>query len=145
MDVRLFSGTLVLLVSALIFVFLSSNFSLLKRGGCYELNAIFDDALGLSIGSDVLLSGVKAGRITKLSIGESFRVHVRMCIDEGVRLPRDSVAVISAGNIFSTTKNINIDPGISSEILPPGGTFETTRSALDMEKILRSIIKLKLR
>ncbi|WP_041351617.1 MlaD family protein [Neorickettsia risticii] len=145
MDLRFFSGTLVLLVSALIFVFLSSNFSLLKRSDCYELNAIFDNASGLSIGSDVFLSGVKVGRVTEVSIEDSFMVHIRMCVSERIRLPSDSVAMVSAGNILSTTKHINIDPGTSSEVLPPGGTFERTRSALDMEKILRSIITLKLR
>ncbi|KYH12577.1 MlaD family protein [Neorickettsia sp. 179522] len=145
MDVRFFSGTLVLLISALIFVFLSGDFSLLKRDPCYELNATFDNAMGLSIGSDVFLSGVKIGRVTRISIEDSFRVHVRMCVSEKVRLPRDSIAMVSAGNILSATKHINIDPGISDEILPPDGAFETTRSALDVEKILRSIINLKLK
>ncbi|AHX11447.1 mce related family protein [Neorickettsia helminthoeca str. Oregon] len=135
-----FLGALVLLVTVFIFLFLSSSFDFLKRSSCYELSASFNDVSGLTLGSDILLSGVKIGSVTKIGLDDSSRVLVKMCIDKSVQLPVDSVATISTKNLLVGARFIDIDVGGEDEKLSPGDTFCATRSVLDLEKLVREFI-----
>lgn len=139
-DARSLLGTFVLVILLFIFVLLSGNFTFLRKDACYPLNAVFENVSGLSIGSDVVVSGIRVGEVTGISLQDSFRVEVRMCIREGVHFPEDSVALISAKNILSNSRYVKIDLGYEEQRLPPGGSFEFTRSILDVEALLRLLV-----
>src|SRR5262249_49944937 len=57
----------------------------------YPLYASFRDVQGLDTGADVLLAGIKVGRVADLKIVER-QVKIRMMIDHGFEVKRDSVA-----------------------------------------------------
>ena len=70
-----------------------------KRGGGYQPNAIYQSVDGVSVGTDVLLTGIKVGEVTKLAyLPDGHRASLTMRIDDNIKLPNDSVAmIISAG------------------------------------------------
>jgi phospholipid/cholesterol/gamma-HCH transport system substrate-binding protein len=57
----------------------------------YPIYATFADVQGLDNGADVLLAGIKAGRVREMRI-ENRRVVVRMMIDHSYEVKKDSVA-----------------------------------------------------
>jgi len=57
----------------------------------YPLYARFRDVQGLDTGADVLLAGIKVGRVADLKIVDR-QVVVRMMIDHGFEVKRDSIA-----------------------------------------------------
>jgi phospholipid/cholesterol/gamma-HCH transport system substrate-binding protein len=57
----------------------------------YPLYATFRDVQGLDVGADVRLAGLKAGRVDSMRIEEGV-VKVRMMIDRGLEVKKDSVA-----------------------------------------------------
>ena len=57
----------------------------------YPLYASFRDVQGLDTGGDVLLAGIKVGRVADLKIVDR-QVVIRMMIDHGYEVKRDSIA-----------------------------------------------------
>src|SRR5437016_2695696 len=57
----------------------------------YPLYAVFTDVQGLDSGADVRLAGIKAGRVESMRL-EQGRVVVKMAIDAGLVVKKDSVA-----------------------------------------------------
>jgi phospholipid/cholesterol/gamma-HCH transport system substrate-binding protein len=57
----------------------------------YPLYASFRDVQGLDTGGDVLLAGIKVGRVAELKIVDR-QVVIRMMIDHGYEVKRDSIA-----------------------------------------------------
>jgi phospholipid/cholesterol/gamma-HCH transport system substrate-binding protein len=57
----------------------------------YPLYATFRDIQGLDVGADVLLAGLKVGRVEHMAI-ENGRVRVRLAIDHAYEVKKDSIA-----------------------------------------------------
>src|ERR1700756_1034975 len=57
----------------------------------YPLFATFRDVQGLDVGGDVLLAGIKVGRVDAMQI-EDRHVLVKMAIDRGYEVKKDSIA-----------------------------------------------------
>jgi phospholipid/cholesterol/gamma-HCH transport system substrate-binding protein len=57
----------------------------------YPLRATFRDVQGLDVGGDVLLAGIKVGRVDSMQI-EDRHVLVKMAIDQGYEVKKDSIA-----------------------------------------------------
>jgi phospholipid/cholesterol/gamma-HCH transport system substrate-binding protein len=73
----------------LVAIELTLGLGILKRR--YPIYADFPDVQGLDVGADVRLAGLKAGRVAGLAIEER-HVRVKMLIDRGLQLKKDSVA-----------------------------------------------------
>jgi phospholipid/cholesterol/gamma-HCH transport system substrate-binding protein len=73
----------------LVAIELTLGLGILKRR--YPIYADFPDVQGLDVGADVRLAGLKAGRVDGLAIEER-HVRVKMLIDRGLQLKKDSVA-----------------------------------------------------
>jgi phospholipid/cholesterol/gamma-HCH transport system substrate-binding protein len=57
----------------------------------YPLEATFRDVQGLDVGADVRVAGLKAGRVSGMDL-EQDHVRVRMSIDGGIKVKKDSIA-----------------------------------------------------
>jgi phospholipid/cholesterol/gamma-HCH transport system substrate-binding protein len=73
----------------LVAIELTLGLGILKRR--YPIYADFPDVQGLDVGADVRLAGLKAGRVDGLAIEER-HVRVKMLIDRGLQLKKDSIA-----------------------------------------------------
>jgi phospholipid/cholesterol/gamma-HCH transport system substrate-binding protein len=106
----------------------------------YEVQARFDRVDGISIGSDVRMSGIKIGTVTSQELDQkSYRALVRMTIKTGIALPEDSsIKVASEG--FLGGSFLSISPGGSDTMLAAGGEFETTQGSIDFVGLLGQAI-----
>lgn len=128
-------GTLVLLC-ALIFFYSSLNSSKIKSSSGYQLFAKFDNANGISQGSDVKISGVKIGTVTNQEIDEKkFRAVLKFSIDNKIKLPIDSSAKIVSDGLLGS-KYLEISPGSQDDMLNEGDEITFTQSSVNFEELL---------
>jgi phospholipid/cholesterol/gamma-HCH transport system substrate-binding protein len=94
---------------------LSSFDTLFKKS--YPLSAKVNDGSGLKDKAKVKLKGVDIGYVEKVTLSGN-DVVTELMIDEGVKIPSDSILVISQDSLLGG-KFLDIKPGESSEILAP--------------------------
>jgi len=101
-------------------------------GKPYELTVIFQNVSGLSSGADVLLAGAKVGFIsnTPQLLGDSYRVAVKLKVQESVKIPRKSRFIVGSANLLGD-KYIDVIPAADmdpSDVWQPGEIIEGSRS-----------------
>jgi phospholipid/cholesterol/gamma-HCH transport system substrate-binding protein len=79
-----------------------------SRGGV-SVTATFEDAGDLQPRGSVQVADVRVGRITKISLTKDFRARVRMTLNPGVRVPRDSSALLRTTSLLGE-KFVEIRP-----------------------------------
>jgi len=118
---QLLSGGAVIAVAAG-FLFLTYTQTSGPSPSDYDLSVRMNDAGGIKSGSDVVISGIKVGSVSDVSLaGRKVMLHLRLHDD--IRIPRDSVASPASGGVLSTGTALGIMPGRSTELLPPGGVM----------------------
>jgi phospholipid/cholesterol/gamma-HCH transport system substrate-binding protein len=132
-------GVIVLIVAA---VFLAFAYSWADGGAVrgYELTARFNRVNGVKVGSDVLVSGIKVGTVVGISLDpKTHAVELRFGIDDLTRLPEDSSAVISSGDLLGD-KFIALVPGGAKEKLGAGDEIKNTTDSVDIGALLGEIV-----
>ncbi len=125
-------GTLVLLIAALFswYVYASTDIGRGREG--YVIKAVFDNASGVNIGTDVRLAGLKVGSVVGQKLDqETYQAVIAMTIERNVRLPQDTSAKITTDGLLGD-KYIALDPGGAEEMLKDGDTLENTQSSIDL-------------
>lgn len=128
-------GAVVLLVaiSFIVFAFRSSG---LSASGGYEVQAQFDDASGLAIGTDVRMAGVKIGTVSGQKLDPAnFQASVTMQIDEAIKLPIDSSARIIPDGLLGGNF-VALEPGAEDDNIQPGGRLEFTQGAINVVDLI---------
>lgn len=115
------------------FLFYAANTADVSVGGTnYLLTAEFRKAEGLSVGSDVQISGVKVGSITDINLNrENFFATVDMAIHDDIKIPEDSIAKIVSEGLLGGNF-VTVDPGASDFMLEPGAVFEHTQGSINL-------------
>ena len=128
-------GAAVLLVAGG-FLFWSYGQSNLSQGGGTEIVAVFDKADGITVGSDVRISGITVGRVTAQSLDpKTYRADVRFTVDSGIELPADtSAAIVSAGLLGG--KYVSLQPGADDAMLKNGDQITFTQSSISLEELI---------
>ncbi len=94
-----------------------------------EVVVVTRDGGGVDRGAPVQLNGVKVGTVRGVELNAPDRVTMRIKVDDDVRLPADTRAVIRA-DMFSTT-TLDLVPGRALVALEGGDTIQgTTQQAL---------------
>lgn len=128
-------GAVVLAVAALFLVF-AYNSSDLRVVKGYEVTANFPMVDGLKEGIDVKLNGVKIGSVTELNLittpgPNEFLVRVGMMIDPSIKLPTDTMALVSSESLLGG-KYMSLEPGVDDETIKTDGTGRITRTQAPM-------------
>lgn len=132
-------GTLVVVIGAL-FLVLSSRGGVEANKPGYELKAVYQSVDGVSVGTDVLLAGIKVGEVSGLDyMADGHRASLTMRIDNGIPLPIDSVAMIVSSGMLGG-KYIKLEPGGEVENFEAGGYFEYVQDAIIFEELLQKIV-----
>lgn len=132
-------GAVVLLIAALFLGFAYSSTHFATSSG-YEISGKFDRVDGLNNGSDVRISGVKVGSVTSQELDpKSYLAVVHMSIDPSIKLPLDTVAVVSSESLLGG-RYMALQPGADSEMIPAGGTLEYTQSTPGLEQLIGQFI-----
>lgn len=132
-------GALVIVVAAAFLVF-SINTAKIGKVSGYELNARFSGIGGLAVGDNVLISGVKVGSVIAVTIDpETFLAMVKMSIDNSIKVPTDTAALISSESLLGG-RYLQLEPGADEEVLPPGGIVQFTQAPQNLEQLLGQFI-----
>jgi phospholipid/cholesterol/gamma-HCH transport system substrate-binding protein len=106
----------------------------------YELKARFPNATGITVGSDVRVSGMKVGTVTSQTLDPaSYQAVITLSVDSDVRLPLDSSAAITSEGLLGGSF-IALVPGGDPDKLAAGDEISDTQGATDLMGLIGSVI-----
>lgn len=124
-------GAAVLAVAAIFVVFAFSSTGVSTVQG-YKVQARFDNAAGITPGTDVRMSGVKIGSVTKQELDpKTYFADVTLAIKEDIELPADTSARIVPDGILGSNY-VMLEPGGARETIPEGGSIQYTQGAINI-------------
>lgn len=107
-------------------------------GDGYEINAVFTNVGGLTTGADVVIAGVKVGKVVRISLAD-YNAKVTMKISNNVKIQEDSIASIKTKGLIGE-KYIEINPGGSEIVLKANDTLRDTQPAVDIEELISKYV-----
>lgn len=125
-------GAAVIFIAAAFFFFAYQTSGKGHASGAYRVSAEFDNAEGVSVGTDVRVAGVKIGSVVDFTLNpENFQANVVMELDPKVKLTDDATAKVSAEGLLGS-KFIALEQGGSEALLADGGVISNTQGAVDI-------------
>jgi phospholipid/cholesterol/gamma-HCH transport system substrate-binding protein len=130
-------GAVVAAVAVGFFAFAAAQAGQTAGGDRYDLIARFQRVDGVSVGSDVRVSGVKVGVVRAVALDPStYLAQLTLSIDRGVDVPDDSTARIATdgllGGAYVAIEPAGFDP------LQAGGEIPNTQGAVDLLTLFAS-------
>lgn len=114
-----------------------------ERGGVdggYTISARFPNSSGVSVGTDVRVSGLKVGTVADEGLDpQTYQALLKLTIDKSVKLPLDTSAAITSEGILGGNY-IALTPGGETEMLRAGDEITDTQGAVDMMSLIGSVI-----
>jgi phospholipid/cholesterol/gamma-HCH transport system substrate-binding protein len=104
----------------------------------YELQATFSNSGGLKVGSGIIIAGVEVGRVKSIAL-EDYQAYVVMNLPSDVKIQEDAIASIRTKGLIGE-KYVDIAPGGSDKIIPPGGKIRETQPAVDLEELVSKYV-----
>ncbi len=115
-------------------LFIAYGYSVTERGETdgITISAAFDRIDGVTLGSDVRLSGIKVGSVIGLDIDkQNFQAVVDMRVRTDIALPEDTGAKITSDGLLGGNY-ISLTPGGSEDNLEDGGEILYTQGSVDL-------------
>lgn len=110
------------------------------KPGAIHVTALFPNAAGVTIGTDVRVAGLKIGSVTEQKLDpQSYQVAVKMALDPKVRIPANSSAAITSEGLLGSTF-IALLPGGETTPLKEGDTIADTQGAMDLMGLVGQFI-----
>lgn len=132
-------GAIVLAVAGGFLAFAYSRTDIGSIDG-YELVARFDRINGLSVGSDVRMSGIKIGTVISEELDkETFEAVVGISIDSSIQLPDDTAIKVASEGLLGGYY-MSIEPGGSPDYLESGDEIEFTQGSIDLMSLVGQAI-----
>lgn len=107
-------------------------------GDGYEIHALFSNVGGLTTGADVLIAGVKVGKVAKIALTD-YNAKVTLRISKDVKIQEDAIASIKTKGLIGE-KYIELTPGGSDTLIGPGGILKDTQPAVDIEELISKYV-----
>ena len=101
----------------------------------YVINAEFDNISGIKKGAAIQVAGVVVGQVTRTWLGKDDLAHVALQINNGVKVPVDSMASVKTQGIVGD-KYIQLTLGGDEKLFIDGGSLVNTESAVDLESLI---------
>lgn len=132
-------GAVVLLVAGSFLTFAVNSASLRPVSG-YTVKAVFNKVGGLTVGSDVRISGIKVGTVTGQTLDpRSYRAVVTLSVLPDVKLPADTVASVASDGLLGG-KFVKLEPGQSGAFLENNASLSRTRDYQSVEDLVSELI-----
>jgi phospholipid/cholesterol/gamma-HCH transport system substrate-binding protein len=110
------------------------------RADAIHVTALFPNASGVNVGTDVRVAGLKIGSVTRQELDpESYQVAVTLALDPMVKLPADSSAAITSEGLLGSTF-IALLPGGDPAPLKDGDRITDTQGAIDLMAVVGQFI-----
>ena len=98
----------------------------------YEVQAKFNRADGINVGTDVRLSGIKVGTVSRMALDPTtYNAVLTLALESSVKLPDDSSARITSDGLLGN-QYVSIEPGGSQMPISAGGEIENTQGTVDL-------------
>nr|WP_181448043.1 outer membrane lipid asymmetry maintenance protein MlaD [Dissulfurirhabdus thermomarina] len=112
----------------------------LFRDESYPVVARFTSVSGLKKDATVEIAGVPVGNVADIRLDpDRFEAVVRLRIRKGVPLQEDCIASIRTAGIIGD-RFVEIKPGGSPDLIPPGGEIMETESAVNLEELISKYV-----
>ncbi len=121
-------------VIAIAVAFLTFAYSSTGAGSIsgYNVIAKFNRADGVNIGTDVRLSGIKVGTVSRMALDPmTYNAVLTLSLESNVKLPDDSSARVTSEGLLGN-QYISIEPGGSQMPIAAGGEIENTQGSVDL-------------
>jgi phospholipid/cholesterol/gamma-HCH transport system substrate-binding protein len=129
-------GGAVIVIAAAFFMFAYQTSNKGQASGGYRLSAEFDNAAGVSVGTDVRVAGVKIGSVVDFSLNpENFQANVVMEIDPEVKFTEDTTAKVTSEGLLGSNF-IALEQGGAETMLADGGIISNTQGAVDIWSLI---------
>ena len=97
-----------------------------------QVTALFPNANGVAVGTDVRVAGLKIGQVAALKLDpKSYQADVVLALDPSAKVPSDSSAAITSEGILGGNY-IAMVPGGSPTPFKNGDTIVDTQGAVDL-------------
>lgn len=133
-------GAIVAVIAIGFFVFAAGQgrASGAQTGGV-DYTANFQRVDGISVGSDVRVSGVKVGVVRAISLNqETYMAHLTLSVDQNVKLLDESVARVASDGLLGGAY-VALEPA-GLEPLAPGSEIINTQGSVDLLTVLASAV-----
>lgn len=108
--------------------------------GATRVTALFPNASGVNVGTDVRVAGLKVGVVADQHLDpKSYEVSTTLAIDPKVKIPSDSSAAITSEGIMGATY-VALVPGGSETPLKTGDQILETQGSIDMMGMIGQFI-----
>jgi phospholipid/cholesterol/gamma-HCH transport system substrate-binding protein len=104
----------------------------------YDVYGLFSNSGGLKQGSSVTIAGVEVGRIRSISL-DDYQARIVMNLNRNVKIQEDAIAAVKTKGLIGE-KFIEITPGASNRIIPPGGRIQETLPPVDFEQLISKYV-----
>lgn len=124
-------GAVVIAIAVAFFVFAYSSTGAGPISG-YVVTAKFNRADGINIGTDVRLSGIKVGTVSRMALDPmTYNAVLTLALESTLKLPDDSSARITSDGLLGN-QYVSIEPGGSPMPIAAGGEIENTQGTVDL-------------
>ena len=93
-------------------------------GDTYLVDVRLSSAVGVKSSDPILVGGVRIGKVEAVTLDDMSPI-VTLRVDEPFEIPEDSQVEVISRSVMGE-KSINIRKGVSTVMVPPGGTIEGT-------------------
>ena len=104
----------------------------------YTVYALFPSVGGLKAGAAVEIAGVDIGRVESIRL-DNYQARVTLRVDEDIQLQDDAIVSIKTKGLIGE-KFVQISPGGSEDIVPPGGQLSEVESPVDFEELISKYV-----
>jgi phospholipid/cholesterol/gamma-HCH transport system substrate-binding protein len=128
-------GAIVVAVAVMFLIFVYQTSGKGQVGG-YEVLAKFNRVDGVTVGTDVRVSGIKVGTVSAMDIDpKTYMAVLHISIRGDVKLPTDSSARITSEGLLGNNY-LSIEPGADDNMIAAGGEIENTQGSIDLIGLL---------
>ena len=111
-----------------------------NRNDMVNLFATFNKIDGLSVGDNVMISGISVGFVNDIILENSYP-KISMMVDENLNISRDSSISIQTDGLFGS-KFLVIEIGGEEEYLKSNDSFSYVEDSILLQDLLDNIIKI---
>lgn len=126
-------------LAAIAYLSLSVGGLSFRQPGGLKLYADFDEIGGLKTRAQVVISGVKVGEISSITLDKDYRARVGLNLDAGLKLPVDTSASIFTAGLLGD-RYISLQPGGEETLLKSGDQITFVESAVILERMIGKLI-----
>ena len=106
----------------------------------YRLTAQFEKVDGISVGSDVMLGGIKIGSVVGQRLDtQTFLAVLDLSLSDSIKLPTDSSIKVASDGLLGD-KYLSVEPGGEIETLKAGEEIRYTQGSVDLTELIGKAI-----